>query len=175
MNILKRFDETFSHIYVCNQEVEPLYEFLQIKLKDKITIVQKLSDLPDLKTIGKDKKTQTLFIFDDLVKTKNQDYIDTLYKRGRKIGCSCIYISQSFFDTPLFLRKQLHYLILLKISGDRELKTILSNYQLGVSQDKLLQIYKNATSTPLSFLKIDLKTSDQDKKFSKNFTEFYDV
>jgi hypothetical protein len=110
-----------------------------------------------------------------LVKTKNQDYIDTLYKRGRKIGASCIYISQSFFDTPLFLRKQLHYLILLKISGDRELKTILSNYQLGVSQDKLLQIYKNATSTPLSFLKIDLKTSDQDKKFSKNFTEFYDV
>jgi hypothetical protein len=46
---------------------------------------------------------------------------------------------------------------------------------LGVSQDKLLEIYKNATSTPLSFLKIDLKTSDQDKKFSKNFTEFYDL
>jgi hypothetical protein len=175
LNILKRFDNTFSHIYICNQEQEPLYEFLKIKLKDKITIVQKLSDLPDLKTLGQSKTEQKLFVFDDMVKVKDQTYIDTLFLRGRKMSCNCIYISQSFFDTPLFLRKQLHYLILLKISGDRDLKLILSNYQLGVTQDKLLELYKNATSTPMSFLKIDIRTGDENKKFSKNFTEFYDL
>jgi len=175
MNILRRFDDTFDHIYICNQEEEALYSFLQDKLKDKVTITHKLSDLPNLKELGSKKEEQYLFVFDDLVKTKNQDYIDTLYKRGRKIGCSCIYISQSFYDTPIFLRKQLHLLILLKISGDRDLKLILSNYALGITQEKLLEIYKEATKEQLNFLKIDLRTGDENKKFSKNFTDFFTI
>jgi threonine dehydratase len=92
MNLLRRFDNTFKHIYIVNQESEPLYDFLQKNIPKGLTITHKLSDCPDFKQLGEQKKDQTLFIFDDLVKTKNQDYIETLYKRGRKCGCSCIYI-----------------------------------------------------------------------------------
>jgi hypothetical protein len=63
----------------------------------------------------------------------------------------------------------------LKISGDRDLKLILSNYALGITQEKLLEIYKEATKEQLNFLKIDMRTGDENKKFSKNFTDFFTI
>ena len=175
MNILQKFNGTFHHIYVCNSGAdEPLYEFLTEKIKKGLTITNSLYKLPDLKALEA-LEGQKLFIFDDLVKVKDQTYIDTLYLRGRKLGCSCIYITQSYFDTPLFLRKQLHYLFVLKISGIKELRLILSNYRLGVDIDKLEQIYKNAVSKPMNFLKIDVRTSDANKKFSNNFNDLINI
>ena len=175
MNMLKRFDNTFKHIYIVNQESEPLYDFLQKTIPKGLTITHKLSDLPDFKKLGENKKDQTLFVFDDLVKTKDQSYIETLYKRGRKCGCSCIYITQSFFDTPIFLRKQLHYLLLLSISGKKDLQMILKNYTLGIDDEQLLEIFRDATQQRMNFLKIDVRNPYINKKFSKNFTEFYEI
>src|SRR4051812_11075889 len=86
MNLLQRFNKTFSPIYVAHQENEPLYQLLEKKCEGQVTLVHKLSDLPTYEDPGKDKKEQKLFVFDDMVGTKNQDYIETMYKRGRKVG-----------------------------------------------------------------------------------------
>lgn len=175
-NLLKKFPNTFSHIYVCNSGAsEPLYDMLRKTLKNDITIVGNLSKLPDLQSLEESTDQQKLFIFDDLVKTKNQGYVEQLYLRGRKLSCSCIYISQSFFDIDPFLRKQLHYLFILKLGGDKDARTILRNYALGVDKEQLLSIYKDATRQHLDVLKIDLRTADDNKKFSRNFTDFYQI
>jgi len=176
MNLLSRFDNTFSHIYIVNQEHEPLYDLLQKKIKKGLTITTKFSDLPSFEEFGKDKDTQKLIILDDQLFSKHQDYINTLFKRGRKLGISTIFVTQSFYDTPIFLRKQIHYLILLSISGKRDLDAILRTYNFGDIDDNVLRdIFKGATAKHLDFLKIAVRERDINKKFSKNFTDFYNL
>lgn len=176
VNLMQRFDQTFSSMYVLNQEIEPLYEMLQKKIKG-ITITTKVSELPTFEELGKDKSKQKLFIFDDMLFSKNcEDYIRTMYKRGRKIGCSCIFISQSYFAIDDFLRKNLHYLILLGVNSKREIDTILSNYKFeDVDSKQLFNIFKKATEKPLDFLKINVRERDVNRKFSRNFTDYFKI
>ena len=42
------------------------------------------------------------------------------------------YLSQSFFPIPTLIRRQFNYVIILKLSGKRDLNLILSNYALGI-------------------------------------------
>lgn len=176
MNLINRFDNTFSHIYIVNQEHEPLYDLLQKKIKKGLTITTKISDLPTFEEFGKNKDEQKLLILDDQLFSKNDGYINTLFKRGRKLGISTIFITQSFYDTSKFIRKQIHYLILLSVSGKKDLDAILRTYNFGDIDDNILrQIFKDATHEHLNFLKIDVRNRNLNKKFSKNFTEFYEL
>jgi len=177
VNLLQRWDNTFSDIYIINQAEEPLYDFLLKKIPKGLTITHKMSDLPTFEELGKSKKTQKLFIFDDMLFVKNSiDYINTLFKRGRKVGATVIFISQSFYDTEKFIRKQIHYLFLLSISGKRDLDAILRTYNFNDVDDRILtRIFKDATKQHLNFLKIDVRNTDINKKFSKNFLEFYKI
>ena len=52
---------------------------------------------------------------------------------------------------------------------------ILSDNNIGVDKTSLLKLYNDATREKFNFLKIDLATSDENKKFSHNFTEFYNI
>ena len=175
VNLIRRFDNTFSHIYICNQQDETLYMFLQKMLKGGLTITHKISDLPSLEELGKDKSAQKLFVYDDMVKTKNQDYIESQYKRARKCGCSVIYISQTYFDIPIFIRKNLHFLFLLSIAGKKDLNLILRTYAIGIEPEELLAIYKDAVSEPMNCFKIDVACQNPNKRFAKNFTQYYHI
>ena len=42
------------------------------------------------------------------------------------------YLSQSFFAIPTLIRRQFNYVIILKLSGKRDLNLILSNYASGI-------------------------------------------
>ena len=55
------------------------------------------------------------------------------------------------------------------------MQMIMKESSLGVDKDQLEYIYKDATKTKFSFLKVDLQTPDENKKFSKNFVEFYHI
>ena len=130
--------------------------------------------MPTFEEFGKDKSKQRLIILDDQLFSKHEDYINTLLKRDRKLGISTIFITQSFYDTAIFIRKQIHYLILLSISGKRDLNAILRTYSFGdIDDSRLIKIFKDATKDHLNFLKIDVRNRDMNKKFSKNFLDYY--
>ena len=57
----------------------------------------------------------------------------------------------------------------------RDLNLILSNYALGIEVDQIMKLYKNATKDKFNFLKIDIENRDDNKKFSLNFTGFYQI
>jgi hypothetical protein len=117
-----------------------------------------------------------LIIFDDQNNNKQSEpYIMSMYKFGRKCSCTVIYLAQSYFDIPRFIRKNLMYLFLLKISSINDLKLILKNYELGVSVQQMLKFYEESTKEPMNVLKIDLRTRDDNKRFSKNFKGFFQL
>ena len=60
--------------------------------------------------------------------------------------------------------------VLLKLSGQREVNMIMSEFGLGVSKDQLLDLYKQATAEKFQPLLIDLE-EEPDKRFRKGLLE----
>ena len=177
LNFIAKTNDTWGHIHIVYKTSEPLYEFLSEKLKGKnITFYTKLTDLPQPNDIG-NKDKQQLIVFDDQVNEKNQEIIKEYCIRGRKIGkgITVCYLSQSFFKIPKIVRLQFSHLILLKLSSNRDLNLILSDYSLGLNRDELAMIYKDATRTKFDFLKVAVDEPDNNKKFSHNWTDFYKI
>jgi len=175
LNMIQRLSDTFTHIYICTEAREALYDLLQKKIPKGLTVVYKISDLPSMEELEKTKDTQKLICFDDKQFSKSE-YIPTLFKRGRKLNVSTVFLAQSFFDTPKFIRKQIHYLILLNINGKRDLDSILRSYNFGdVSPEQLLEMFKMSTKDDFNFLKINTQEKNLNKKISHNFLEYFQI
>lgn len=175
MNYIKLTSGTFGEIHICYKTTEPLYELLDKKLKSKnIYFYTDVGKMPEPKDL-KEKEKQKLIIFDDMLADKDQTKIINYFIYGRKQNCSTFILSQSYYGVPKTIRGQFSYLILVKVSGQRDLNMILKDTgSLGLEDESLLKkMYNKATSTKMNFLKIDLNTSDLNKKFSINFTDFF--
>lgn len=180
--IIKRMKGTFNKIILCvKNKSEPLYEWLSDTLsKEQLQIYEGAESVPDVdKFDTKDDPNgpeQILAIFDDLVLDKNQDKITQFFIRGRKIsgGISCCYLTQSYYQTPKIIRLNCNYLFIKKLSSERDLSLILSEIALGVSKEKLMRIYKTATSEKLNFLMVDVDAPGE-KRFRVNFLDIIDT
>ena len=145
LNLLKRFNGTFNHMHLCVKNIhEPLYEMLVDKLGEDITVYEDgiVPPLSEMVPNG-----EQLIIFDDLVgdKVATPEIIE-YYKMARKKNISCIYLSQSFFKIDKFIRQNINYLIIKKVSSKKDLRLILNEYSLNCDLDQLEQIYALCTS-----------------------------
>jgi len=164
-------DGTFADISIITRNKnEPLYDYLTTK-SDQISIREGLSNLPPLDKF--DKKENHLVVLDDLVLSKDLSPVENYYIRARKLNVSVIFISQSYFLIPKIIRNNCSYLILLKLSGDREVNLILKESGLGLDKEQLLKMYLEATKFKFSPLIID-KEEEPHSRFRKSFLEILD-
>jgi hypothetical protein len=174
LNVIAKMGGTFNHIYIYTRAQEPLYDFLKSQLPDGVLSIH--YDLDKCREFKEETYYgQSLVIFDDMVNEKDQKCIQELFIRGRKIagGISILYLTQSYYKVPKIIRSQCQYIFILKVSGVRDLKSILSEYSLGVEKQNLTDMYEYAcvSSEFGSFLLIDLD-AEQDKTFRKNWKEY---
>jgi len=164
-------DGTFADISIITRNKdEPLYSYLTTK-SDQIQIREGLSNLPPLDKF--DKKENHLVVLDDLVLSKDLSPVENYYIRARKLNVSVIFISQSYFAIPKIIRNNCSYLILLKLSGDREVNMILKESGLGLDKEQLLKMYMEATKEKFSPLIID-KEEEPHSRFRKSFLDILD-
>lgn len=161
---------TTIHIITRNQD-EPLYKWLNSKC-DSIIIKEGISNTPKLDDFDKD--VNHLVVWDDLVLSKDLTAVEQYYIRARKLNVSVIFISQSYFKIPKIIRNNCSYMVLLKLSGNREVNLILSEFGLGITKEELLELYKYATSEKFSPLLIDME-EDTDNRFRKGLLEILDI
>jgi ABC-type dipeptide/oligopeptide/nickel transport system ATPase component len=175
INLLHLFSQgngTFSSINIITRNKdEPLYKWITT-ISDQIIIKEGLQYTPKLDDYDKDKNH--LLVWDDLVLSKDLSMVENYYIRARKLNVSVIFISQSFFKIPKIIRNNCNYMIILKLSGNREVNVILSEFGLGVSKDELLKIYEYCTAEKFSPLVIDM---DEDKslRFRKGLIQIVNV
>lgn len=177
LNLLKVFSQgqgTFADIsIVTRNKDEPLYnylsgEFEQISIKEGMHSTPKLDDM--------DKKYNHLVVWDDLVLSKNLNSVEEYYMRARKKNCSVIFLSQSYYDIPKFIRKNSSYLVLLDLGGSkREQNAIMNEWSSDLEKEELQCIYNDAVSVPLRPLIITGGKVDRNKKYRKGWLEFYNV
>ena len=138
-----------------------------------INIITRNKDEPLYRWIG-EKSDQIiikhLVVWDDLVLAKDLTMVENYYIRARKLNVSCIFISQSFFKIPKIIRNNCSYMVLLKLSGNREVNMILSEFGLGITKEQLLELYNYATREKFSPLVIDME-EDATQRFRKGLLE----
>jgi len=168
IHLFSRGKGTFADITIITRNKdEPLYNFLSAK-SDQIQIKEGLHNLPQLDKM--DKAVNHLVCIDDMVLAKDQSQIENYYIRARKLNCSVIYLSQSYYRIPKVIRNNCSYMVILKLSGQREVNMILSEFGLGVSKEQLVHLYETATAEKFSPLLLDLEAQPFER-FRKGFTQ----
>ena len=175
MELLLKFSAnkgTMENIWIISRNSdEPLYNWLKSK-SEQIIITEGLGSTPDLDKM--DKSVNNLVIFDDLVLSKNQSLMESFFVRSRKMNCSVFYLSQGWFRVPKIIRSNANLIVLLKISGDREIKMILSEFGLGVTKEQMVKMYQDATSVKMRPLIVDI-SKPPEKRFRQGFLDYLDV
>ena len=125
------------------------YEILHVS-NDEITPVTEM-DYED---------NQKIVIFHDYVCDKNPKKIIDYLAQGRQKNCSVIYLSQSFYKTPIDIRINCSHYCLYHFPSSNN--TNMISRDLGVDKE----LYKLATKKPYSFLYVD----NPRKRIARNFT-----
>jgi hypothetical protein len=174
LNLIQKFsigEGTFADVWIITRNKdEPLYNWLE-KMSDQIHIKEGLQNNPKLDDFDKDYNH--LVIWDDLVLSKDLTSVEQYYIRARKKNVSVIFLSQSYFKIPKIIRNNCSYHVILKLSGNREVNIIMSEFGLGVTKDQLMKMYEHSTNEKLNVMIIDME-ADKQKRFRKNFDEFLD-
>lgn len=174
LNLLHNFGNTFNNLYIITKNKnEPLYNFLAEKIEDGLTIMEGIEQAPDLDKF--DIEEQSLIVMDDLVLERNQKALESYFIRARKLNCSLIYISQSYYAVPQMIRKNLNYLVIKRLASLPDLFRIMREFSLGVDKKELLKIYEaSTTENKQDFLLVDLDAEPKDR-FRKNFNEIFET
>lgn len=172
-NLIKLFSAgkgTFSNIcIICADKDEPIYKYLA-SISDAIQVKEGLHNLPDLSKA--DKETSTLVVIDDQQNQKNQTRVEEYYIRCRKKSVSICYLCQNYYVCPIVIRRNCNYVVILKLSGEKEVKCLLKEVGLGLSKDQLLNMYKFCTNDKFNTMIIDCESNDVEHKYRHNFTEY---
>ena len=114
-------------------------------------------------------ENKILIVFDDMIadmiRNKNLDSIVTeLFIRGRKLNISLVFITQSYFKVPEDVRLNTTHIFIAKTS---------MNHSSDISTKDFINIYRECTVEPYSFLVIDTTlASDNPLIFGKFFLEY---
>ena len=149
LNLISAMNGTFEKIIIFTQDKdEQLYNYLEDKLgADDFEIYEGIESVRNYNFDNLEEK-QHLIIFDDMcIETeKKQAPICELFIRGRKMahkcGCSVIYLTQSYFQVPPVIRKQMTSMIIRKVNGKRDISNILRETSLNTTSKVLTNIYE---------------------------------
>jgi len=174
MNLIRVMNGTFNNIYIITKNRdEPLYNYLESKVDTGLTITEGIDSAPNLDEF--DKKEQSLIVMDDLVLEKNQKQLEQYFIRARKLNCSLVYLSQSYFGVPKMIRMNLNYLIIKRLNTLQDLFRMMREYSLGVSKDVLVDLYQHSIQdNKQDFLLVDLDSEPKDR-FRFIFLDVYDL
>ena len=95
--------------------------------------------------------------------------VTELFIRGRKVGISIVFFTQSYFKLPKDVRLNSTHFFITKIRNKRELQQIALNYSSDIDFKDFIKIYKKCTARPYSFSVNDTTLPSADRlRFIKN-------
>ena len=95
--------------------------------------------------------------------------VTELFTRGRKLSISIVFITQSSFKVPKYVRLHSTHFFIMKIPNKRKLQQIALNHSSDIGFRDFMNIYGKCTAEPYSFLVNDTTLpSDIPLRFRKN-------
>ena len=178
LNFIEKSSGEFHKIIICSFSTtdEPLYNYLHDKLPD-VELINNIEDVPEVQEFDdKNKQKSKLIVFDDFINLSKKEMrkIFDYAISSRKFGFTCIFVGQSYTSIPKIISRNCNYIFVFKVNDKVSIKRIISNHGLSssISPETIEQYYYYATSKPLGFLLIDLKTNDENCRFRSGYNEF---
>ena len=125
-----------------------------------------------------DEENKILIVFDDMIadminNKKLNSAVTELFVRGRIWNISHVFITQLYFKVPEDVRLNTSHFFIAKIPNKRELQQIAINHSSDISTKDFINIYRECTAKPYSFLVIDTTlASDNPLRFRKLFLKY---
>jgi hypothetical protein len=108
--------------------------------------------------------------------TKDFKKVKEYFTGGRKLGFTVVIMAQNYVSIPKTIVRNCQYFLIFKLNDNTTINNIIRNHNIyNVEKEAFRKIYDDATSEPLNFFLVDLKTKDKSKHLRKNFTDFYTV
>ena len=101
---------------------------------------------------------------------RDQTAVEDYYVRCRKLGVSIVYIAQNWYKISPVIRGNANYVVMLRLSGQRDTRAVLSELGAGLSKERLLDIYHYAVGTKGTPLIIDL-AAPMETRYRRGFNE----
>ena len=121
-----------------------------------------------------DPENKIWIVFDDMIagmihNEKLDSIVTELFIRGRKLNTSLVFIAQLNFKAPKDVRLNTSHFIIAKIPNKRKLQQIVINHSSDISTKDFINIYRECTAKPYSFLVNDTTlASNNPLRFRKN-------
>ena len=83
-------------------------------------------------------------------------------------------MAQNYVSIPKTIVRNCQYFFIFKLNDNTTINNIIRNHNIyNVEKESFRKLYDDATSEPLNFFLVDLKTKDKSKHLRKNFIDFY--
>jgi hypothetical protein len=83
-------------------------------------------------------------------------------------------MAQNYVSIPKTIVRNCQYFLIFKLNDNTTINNIIRNHNIyNVEKETFRKLYDDATSEPLNFFLVDLKTKDKTKHLRKNFIDFY--
>jgi hypothetical protein len=170
----------YYRVYMCVKKIEPFNQYLMEALEGKLFITTSVESFPavsEFQDLSEENDKHFLIIFDDCITDRDraslkkmQDYL--VY--GRSKGHTVVFLSQSYFQTDILIRRNLSWCLLCGISSNKELASIIKDYSVeNIDKEQMLKMYKYCKSlNSMNFLKICCYQTADEKKFSCGFIDY---
>ena len=158
-NASNMIDPPPSRIHYCYGEYQSIFD-------DYSSVIFR-EGLPEMSDDVFDGRQPTLLIIDDLMSETNQLVSDIFTKISHHRNISVIYMTQNVFDKNKYARTislNAHYLVLFKNPRDANQFAVLSRQMYPDSWRFAVEAYRDATSSPFSYILVDLRPDLEDER-----------
>ncbi len=160
-------------IFTGSSKDEALYRFLEDRI-DGIQLIDDISGLPLVDSYKEDdkKELEKLIVFDDsvMLDPKLMKHICKWFMCARKMGWTCMFLSQDYTSTPIFIRRNVQYLWIFKLTDTSDEKRILAKQAMDIDLQKLRSMLAYSTSSKGQFMNIAV-SEPKEEKYRKCFKE----
>eukprot|EP01039_Chlorochromonas_danica_P006568 gene6568-7252_t len=180
VEFLHRKDGRFFEIiiYTGSSSDEPYYNYLAGAI-DGLQLIDNVAELPNIDNYKTDesKDLEKLIVFDDSVKKYGDEkvlkQIAKWFMCARKVGFTCMFLAQDYVSTPKFIRRQVAYLQLFKLTDQDDVGRILRKYASDTDVRTMRRMHNHCTQNNGEFLTIAVK-DPVETKYRHNFIGMLD-
>ena len=162
--IFKWMNYNICCVYTLNPD-QNKYQFLQ---EQDIEMLSP-EDIPPVEELDSQQKVT---VFNDM-KPDNINKIKKYFSLSRNRNCNCIYLTQSYFDTPKYIRRNNNCFAFFGNLDNKDIRHISDDHAKDIARLEMESIYREAAKDPYSVMVSDKAAQHKPLRYRKGFDHFW--
>ena len=176
-NLISKQSNKYYDIIIFNpvSTDEPLLKLLKQKMPE-LHLISDIEELPSLSEFVGDSEHEKLIVFDDVINMEKKHFkkVNEYFTGGRKLGFTVVILAQNYVSIPKTIVRNCQYFFIFKLNDNVTINNLIRNHNIyNVDKETFRKYYDDATTEPLNFFLVDLKTKDKTKHLRKKLYRIF--